>query len=1075
MTPPDQERTRQLLAEGSALRSLARSLLGGHADAEDLVQDTLVAALQSPGAEVGRQPWLRGTLRNLALMWRRTTARRTAREVVAAAAATPGDGDPAAIAAQAEAMREVAAAVHTLEEPFRTVVVLRFWRGLLPEAIAVQLGVPRNTVRSRLQRGLERLRARLDRHFGDRRGWQAALLPFAAAMPHAPHVALTTAGAATATKALGVLFMTKIHVALATTALVAVGLLLWWLDRSGEAPPPPDASARREVAAAPAATSEVAAPAATTTTAAAGTETALADRTAAVPAAGLTVLGNVTKAGAPCPDFVLLLQWFDGTETTGSPAATQEVRSDAAGQFAWRGPARTTTGMLLAVRAGPAADAKVWCTPQLVLAGQREVELLVTVLVLDRTLFGRVHDVHGAPIAGAEVTVNGWRDVAAFSDADGRYELKVTGPPYPLLVQKTGYRERLFDAYVVDGEQRNELDIELMPGAAFTGRVVDEAGQAIAGAKVQASGLARGAETDAAGLFVFGGAAPDEDHGITVTKPGFQPTTTFASPGGAPLQIVLRPGLTLTVRVVGDRGEALAGVRVGVSSGSFRPMENRGYTDAEGRLRIPDLPAKILELLADKDGFVAARREVDVPTQRGELVLVLRPGRTIAGRVLDPKGQPIVGASVYCRTTATEGEPRTVGSRATSDRDGRFTIRELPPEPCAVHAHHTQFRRASLPVVAGSPTELLVRMEPAASVAGRVVDGSTGAPIPAFTITLAADPAVHPLQNVDPVRFASADGSFRLEHWELQPGVPLLVEVAAAGYAPQRIASAPQVGAEQDQHLIRLDAGTTLRGVVRDAVTGAPVRDVEVVVQSGNPEDTSRRDYVTASQDGPNKTVAFTDAEGRFELTCVPPGENRLVLAHRDYPKRTFGPFEVQAGVPVLEVQPTLAPGATLRGRVTGVAQVAGSKLAVHTFGDKTIDCVLGADGSFEARGIAAGKVSLSLTPEAGTWHLMQLEVGDGDVSGIVFAVPPPGTGSIRATVTGLPRGRGSVERLGAAKGQCTTVRTFGYADANFVVEGLAPGRYEVEAFSPDVGGSGRAEVDVGTGAVAVTIDVVRR
>ena len=202
MTTPDQEPTRQLLAEGTALRSLARSLLGGHADAEDLVQDTFVAALQSPCAEAGRRPWLRGTLHNLALMWRRTTARRTAREVVAAAAATPVDNDPAAITAQAEAMREVAAAVHELEEPFRTVVVLRFWRGLLPEAIATQLGVPRNTVRSRLQRGLERLRARLDRHFGDRRGWQAALLPFATAMPQAPHVELTTTIAAKAKNAL---------------------------------------------------------------------------------------------------------------------------------------------------------------------------------------------------------------------------------------------------------------------------------------------------------------------------------------------------------------------------------------------------------------------------------------------------------------------------------------------------------------------------------------------------------------------------------------------------------------------------------------------------------------------------------------------------------------------------------------------------------------------------------------------------------------------------------------------------------------------------------------------------------
>lgn len=1075
MTPPDPERTHQLLAEGAALRRLARSLLGADADADDLVQDTFVAALQSPGADAGRRPWLRGTLHNLAAMWRRTTSRRAAREVVAAAAAPPIDDDPAAIAAQVEAIREVAAAVHELEEPFRTVVVLRFWRGLLPEAIATQLGVPRNTVRSRLQRGLERLRARLDRHFGDRRGWQVALLPFAAAMPHAPHVALTTAGAATATKALGVLFMTKIHVALATTALVAVGLLLWWLDRSAAAPPPPDASARREVAAAPAATSEVAAPAATTTTTAAGTETALAERTAAAPTTGLTVLGNVTKAGAPCADFVLLLQWFDGTETTGSPAATHEVRSDAAGQFVWRGPAPTTTGMLLAVRAGPTAGAKVWCTPQLVLAGQREVELPVTVLVLDRTLFGRVHDVHGAPIAGAEVTVNGWSDVATFSDADGRYELKVTGPPYPLLVQKTGYRERVFDAYAVDGLQRNELDIELLPGAAFRGRVVDEAGHAIAGAKVNSMGLARGTETDAAGQFVFGGAAPDQNHGITVTKPGFQPTTTVASPGGEPLHIVLRPGLTLTVRVVGDRGEALAGVRVGVRSESFRPMQNRGTTDAEGRVRIPDLPAKTVEILANKDGFVAARSEVDVPAQRSELVLVLRPGRTIAGRVLDPKDQPIVGASVYCRTTATEGEPETVGSRATSDVEGRFTIRELPLEPCTIHAHHADFRRASSPAVAGSPTELVVRMEPAASVAGRVVDGRTGAPITAFTITLAADHEVHPLQYVDPVRFANADGSFRLAHWQLQPGVPLFVEVAAAGYPPQRLASAPQVDAKHDQHVIRLDAGTTLRGVVRHAVTGAPVRDVEVVVQSGDPEDTSRRAYVTASQEGPNKTVAFTDAEGRFELPCVPPGENRLLLTHRDYPKRTFGPFEVQAGVPVLEVQPTLSPGATLRGRVTGLAQVAGRKLAVSAFGDKRIECVLGDDGSFEARGIAAGKVSLSFAPTEGTWHMMEIDVGDDDVSGIEFAVPPPGTGSIRATVVGLPRGRGAVSRLGVAKGEYTTVRTFGYADANFAVEGLSPGRYEVEVFSPDVGGSGRAEVDVGTGAVAVTIDVVRR
>jgi hypothetical protein len=232
---------------------------------------------------------------------------------------------------------------------------------------------------------------------------------------------------------------------------------------------------------------------------------------------------------------------------------------------------------------------------------------------------------------------------------------------------------------------------------------------------------------------------------------------------------------------------------------------------------------------------------------------------------------------------------------------------------------------------------------------------------------------------------------------------------------------------------------------------------------------------VLLSGDGPDTTVAFTNAEGRFELQCVPSGEHRLVLTHRDYPKRVFGPFEVQAGVPVLEVQPTLAPGATLRGRVTGVPQAAGMKLVVRAFGDTTIESVLGADGSFEVRGVPAGWVELTLTPTKGTWHSILLQIGDDDVSGIEFAVPPPGTGSIRATVAGLPRGRGAVSRLGVAKGQCTTTRTFEYADATFVVDALLPGRYEVAVFSPGGGGSGSIEVDVGTGEVAVTIEVVRK
>ncbi len=166
-----------LLAEGRALRSLARSLLGGAArgatDAEDLAQEAHLALLHDRGE--GRSGgWLAGTVRNLARMLRRGEVRQKRREQVAAR--TREVADPAAIAMQAEVLRDTAAAVQSLEEPFRTAIVLRYWQGLSPAQIAAQLAVPLDTVRSRLQRGLERLRARLDARHGSRAGWASPLL-----------------------------------------------------------------------------------------------------------------------------------------------------------------------------------------------------------------------------------------------------------------------------------------------------------------------------------------------------------------------------------------------------------------------------------------------------------------------------------------------------------------------------------------------------------------------------------------------------------------------------------------------------------------------------------------------------------------------------------------------------------------------------------------------------------------------------------------------------------------------------------------------------------------------------------
>jgi RNA polymerase sigma factor (sigma-70 family) len=167
---------RALLSEREWLRGLARALASPGAEAEDLEQETWVAALRSPPRRPGPvRGWLATILRRKASDSRRAAGRRAAREE---AAARPEAFPAAAEAvARAETRRRVLEAVLSLEEPSRSTVILRWFEGLPPREIASRTGVPVETVRTRLKRALEVLRARLDEGHGGRRdAWAVALL-----------------------------------------------------------------------------------------------------------------------------------------------------------------------------------------------------------------------------------------------------------------------------------------------------------------------------------------------------------------------------------------------------------------------------------------------------------------------------------------------------------------------------------------------------------------------------------------------------------------------------------------------------------------------------------------------------------------------------------------------------------------------------------------------------------------------------------------------------------------------------------------------------------------------------------
>jgi RNA polymerase sigma-70 factor (ECF subfamily) len=158
-----------------ALRALAQALLRDRAQADDVVQDTWLAWLESPPRDLDQPtPWLKRVLRNRVINSRRARARREAHE---RAAARPERVDESPSRERDEALRAVVNAVLALDEPAKEVVWQRYFENRSVEEIAGRLRLSVRAVYDRLTQAHEKLRRELAGEFGsDERRARALLL-----------------------------------------------------------------------------------------------------------------------------------------------------------------------------------------------------------------------------------------------------------------------------------------------------------------------------------------------------------------------------------------------------------------------------------------------------------------------------------------------------------------------------------------------------------------------------------------------------------------------------------------------------------------------------------------------------------------------------------------------------------------------------------------------------------------------------------------------------------------------------------------------------------------------------------
>ena len=386
------------------LSGLAHALVREPHAADDLVQDTVLAAARSPEPLHQPRAFLATVARRLSARRARTEARRAHRERLAAQAEQVSDS--AELVERAEVAEQVARAARNLDEPFRTTVLAHYLDGASVVEIAQREGRPADTIRWRLRQGIERLRASLVRDHGrDWSEWSVLLLPLARTHERAALGLTAAAGSGGSTATTLFLFMkTQSSIALAAVLLAVVCATLWF---DSSAPPAPsstdvrdDGAARAAVVEQPAATPKVAAgpasneprpePDAPAVRASAAPEPRTADMS------GWTIL-VVDPSRQPIGNARVALVEIEPSQDADSKPKLQ-----------WRGSKRTGEDGIarfarpkIAEQFGIVADADGWLRaavpPPLALVGEPSVPLEV-VLRPGKTLRGRVLDPRGRPV-----------------------------------------------------------------------------------------------------------------------------------------------------------------------------------------------------------------------------------------------------------------------------------------------------------------------------------------------------------------------------------------------------------------------------------------------------------------------------------------------------------------------------------------------------------------------------------------------------------------------------------------------------------------------------------------------------
>ncbi len=366
----------------------------------------------------------------------------------------------------------------------------------------------------------------------------------------------------------------------------------------------------------------------------------------------------------------------------------------------------------------------------------------------------------------------------------------------------------------------------------------------------------------------------------------------------------------------------------------------QGEADEQGVFFVPmqALPTSVYQVVASAHGLSPERKLWTWAGESGEIKFRLAPGDSISGKVLDPAGRPIAGASVLALTNGGEGRGNWTGerelvNRAESTADGGFRM-DVYPGTFQLQARSPGYAPSIPQATRSNSSGVALVLQLRRALQGRVEDFS-GQPISEALISVWAENAVTHWKGVTLQHSAlgspyaactsNAVGNFRVD--DLPAGrFGLLTQ--KSGYGPELTLVDLTASWSVVQTKVQMDEGEVLKGFVlgpdRRPVDGALI--TAAPSRSDRLAETGARAQHEAPVRSAGKTghlpipvsrataAVETDTEGFFQLDTLEATSYDLsVLANDLLPTRLEGLN------PELEIRPltiVLEMGSSLEGTV---------------------------------------------------------------------------------------------------------------------------------------------------------------